>query len=191
MSEEFLDSIDILSESQTEIDPCEECIVGDAENQHEADNSIINNCPEGYTLQATIELNPETPKSLIAWVKAHKNQLVLAGLGITAIIAIILGIRNIDSLEALWQSLEESIKKVPVKDESDMSATATTISAVESLVPTRSYTSPTEPFDVSRHIRTMAAGKHHSAEKAAEAAVLGISLLPNQTIVDSYTKHAA
>ena len=56
---------------------------------------------------------------------------------------------------------------------------------------TRAYTTPTEAFGVSRHIRTMATGKHHSAAKAAEAATLGIDLLPNQTLVGPYTKCAA
>ena len=43
-------------------------------------------------------------------------------------------------------------------------------------------------FKVKQHIRTMAKGKHHSTKKAVEAAKIGIELLPNQTIVESYTK---
>lgn len=34
-------------------------------------------------------------------------------------------------------------------------------------------------------------GRHHSAAKALEAAGLGIYLLPNQTLVDAYTKCGA
>ena len=43
---------------------------------------------------------------------------------------------------------------------------------------------------MSRHVRTMAEGKHHSDAKAAEAMALGIDLLPNQTLVGPYTKCA-
>ena len=63
--------------------------------------------------------------------------------------------------------------------------------AVEEVVSIRSYTSSQKAFDVNRHIRNLSGGRHHSAEKAAEAATLGIVLLPHQTIVDTYTKCAA
>lgn len=41
---------------------------------------------------------------------------------------------------------------------------------------------------VRRHLRMLPEGYSHSPAKAAEAAKLGISLLDNQTIVDSYVK---
>ena len=44
------------------------------------------------------------------------------------------------------------------------------------------------PFDVSEHIRNLPPGWKASAEKMAEAEMLGITLLPGQTIVDGYTK---
>ena len=48
--------------------------------------------------------------------------------------------------------------------------------------------SPGAPFDVIAHIRTLPEGWHASPEKIAEAAELQIVLLPNQTLVDAYTK---
>lgn len=48
--------------------------------------------------------------------------------------------------------------------------------------------SPDVPFDVIAHIRTLPEGWHASPEKIAEAAELQIVLLPNQTLVDAYTK---
>ena len=36
----------------------------------------------------------EEKKGFIAWVKAHKKELIIAGVGVPAIIAIILGIKN-------------------------------------------------------------------------------------------------
>lgn len=139
---------------------------------------------------AEIEVSGDK-KGFLAWVKAHKKQLIMAGVGITTIIAVILGIKNKAALEALWLSLEESIKKVPAEVTPAITETPVTVPVVETVVSTRSYTAPSETFDVSQHIRTMSAGKHHSPEKAAEAALLGIELLPNQTLVDTYKKCAA
>ena len=48
--------------------------------------------------------------------------------------------------------------------------------------------SPDAPFGVIAHIRTLPEGRHASSKKIAEAAELHIVLLPNQTLVDAYTK---
>ena len=133
----------------------------------------------------------EKKMGFIAWVKAHKKQLLFAGLSVTAIIGVIIGLKNKETLVDLWASLEKSIRKVPEKLPELMSAEQMPSPAFEEVIVARSYTSPQEAFDVSRHIRTMAAGKHHSVAKAEEALALGIDLLPNQTLVESYTKYAA
>ena len=137
-----------------------------------------------------VESVPETKKGLLAWVKSHKTELILAGVSITTIIGVILGLKNKDALAELWATLSKSITKAPVETAVAVSA-ATATPVLETMASTRVYTPPTEAFDVSRHIRTMAEGWHHSAEKAAEAAALGIELLPNQTLVGPYTKGAA
>lgn len=121
--------------------------------------------------------------SFIKRVKAHKKTLLLTGIGVTAIIGVIIGLKNKDAIMDLWDSLEDGIAKVPEEMSEPMNAVRTT--------PLRSYTSLKKASDVRQHIRNLSGGKHHSAEKAAEAADLGISLLPNQTLVDSYTKYAA
>ena len=145
---------------------------------------------EAVQIDQNVESIPETQKGLLVWVKAHKAQLILAGVSITTIIGVILGLKNKDALAELWATLSKSITKAPV--ETAVAACAATATPVlEAMASTRSYTPPTEAFDVSRHIRTMAEGWHHSAEKAAEAAALGIELLPNQTLVGPYTKGAA
>ena len=146
----------------------------------------------GETVQKdqNVESVPETKKGLLAWVKSHKTELILAGVSITTIIGVILGLKNKDALAKLWATLSKSITKAPM--ETAVAASAATVTPVlETVASTRAYTPPTEAFDVSRHIRTMAEGRHHSAEKAAEAAALGIELLPNQTLVGPYTKGAA
>ncbi len=133
----------------------------------------------------------EKKVGFIAWVKAHKKQLLLAGISVTAIIGVIIGLKNKDAIMDLWDSLEKSLTKVPEKLPEPLNVAQVTPPALEEVIPVRPYTSPQEAFDVSQHIRTLSGGRHHSAEKAAEAAAMGITLLPNQTLVDSYTKCAA
>lgn len=124
----------------------------------------------------------ENQKGFIAWVKAHKKQLIVAGISITAIIGVILGIKNKETLDELWKALKDSLKKTTPTIQTDLQP-------LENVIPFRQYTLPQEPVDVVQHIRTLSEGRHHSAKKAAEAAALGITLLPNQTLVDKYTKY--
>lgn len=130
-------------------------------------------------------------KSILAWIRAHKKQLIIAGISVTAIVGIILGLKNKDSLMELWWILEQRIKKVPETVPTDVSAVQASVPALDTVMARRSYTPPQTSFDVSQHLRTLSGGRQYSAEKAAEAAALGIVLLPNQTLVDSYTKCAA
>ena len=146
---------------------------------------------ESIALEQSMESSSESKKGVLVWIKEHKAQLILAGVSITAIVGIIWGVKNKDELTKLWSSFAKSIKMDSVTTTTSMPKIATATPATEAILRKRPYTSPTEAFDVRRHIRTMAAGKHHSAEKAAEAAKLGIDLLPNQTLVDPYTKCAA
>ncbi len=127
----------------------------------------------------------------INWVKAHKKQLILAGISVTAIIGIILGLKNREAIAELWVTLENSLKKPTGNLPETLSTAKVVPPVVEEAVEVRSYTSPLKAFDVSQHIRNLSGGRHHSMEKAAEAAAMGIELLPNQTLVDSYTKCAA
>lgn len=133
----------------------------------------------------------ENQKGFIAWVKAHKKQLLIAGISVTAIIGIILGLKNKEAIKELWETLENSLSKTPDKMSEPITVVQAAQPALEEVTSVRFYTSPQEPFDVSQHIRNLSGGRHHSAEKAAEAAALGITLLPNQTLVDTYTKCAA
>ena len=132
----------------------------------------------------------EKRAKFLAWVQSHKKQLILAGVSMSLVIGIVLCIKSKKSLMEFWALLEECIKKG-----SHIAQVAPIIQTSESVLDTatrtRIYTLPQEEVNVSRHIRTMAVGRHHSAEKAAEAAALGIELLPNQTLVDPYTKYAA
>lgn len=121
-----------------------------------------------------------------SWVKAHKKQLILAGISIAAIASIIIGIKNKDTLIALQKTLEEKVKKTQNGTIAPLSAAPTSLP-----VATKMDIPPKSNVNVVGHVRTMALNKHHSPQKELEAADLGISLLPNQTFVSPYTKHAA
>lgn len=127
----------------------------------------------------------------VNWVKAHKKQLLIAGISVTAVIGIIIGLKNKEAIKELWENLENSLSKTTEKLPESITIVKTDPQLIEEVIPVRLYTSPQETFGVSQHIRNLSGGRHHSIEKAAEAAALGIDLLPHQTLVDTYTKFAA
>lgn len=133
----------------------------------------------------------EKKNGIISWVKEHKKQLLLAGISITSVIGIIIGLKNKDAIMELWNYLKRSLISEPGEHIISLNSVEAASSVAEEAAQIRSYTSPQKPFDVNQHIRNLSGGRHHSSEKAAEAAVLGIVLLPHQTIVDTYTKNAA
>ena len=133
----------------------------------------------------------ENKTGFLTWVKAHKKQLIFAGISITAIIGIILVNKNKDDIKDLWATLEKSIHKVPKSASVTIPAVSSTVPTHELVAVSRTFTPPQAQFDVSQHMRTMSGGRQHSLEKAAEAAAMGIVLQPNQTLVDSYKKCVA
>ena len=50
-------------------------------------------------------------KGLIAWIKEHKTQLLLAGISVTAILAAALGLKNKNAIVELWNSLKKQIEQ--------------------------------------------------------------------------------
>ena len=127
----------------------------------------------------------------LGWVKQHKKQLILAGISISVVIGIILGAKNKKILEELWETLKKSTKNELHSEFKTIPLTPKTLPENDVLTIPRNYTLPQEPVEVGMHIRTLTGGRVHSAEKAAKAKALGILLLPNQTLVDPYTKYAA
>lgn len=139
----------------------------------------------------------ETKTKFIEWIKAHKKELVIAGISITAIVALILGHKNRKQLMDLWATLQKALSKAP-----DMAPVGTDIAekVAEKAAPVVEIIEPAKlvvvdassidliPFAVSKHIRNLPDGCHPSAEKMATAAETGIKLLPNQTWVAGYMK---
>lgn len=132
----------------------------------------------------------EKKTEFIAWIRTHRKQLLFAGISVTAIIGVIFGLKNKETIMELWDSLEKSIMRVSKKMSESSNVAQVESPILEEGIQKRLYTSPQRAFAVKSHIRNLSGGRHHSAEKVAEAATLGIFLLPNQTLVDGYTKYA-
>lgn len=139
----------------------------------------------------------EEKKGFIKWVKAHKKELVIAGVSSAMLIGIIVGIKNKDSIVALWESLRKNIDKTPVKSVVNSDAAENIIHVSGSVVETVSQAqiiqfpvgrSTQSTFNVSDHIRNLPNGCNASAEKIATAAEHGYKLKPGQTWVEGYTK---
>ena len=50
-------------------------------------------------------------KRLVDWIKEHKIQLLLSGIGVTAILTTALGLKNKDSVQELLASLKKQLEK--------------------------------------------------------------------------------
>ena len=72
---------------------------------------------ETHQMEQNTDKMPEKKKGFIIWMKTYRKQLILAGVGLTMIIGIILRLKRKDALETLWVSLKECIKKVPIENQ--------------------------------------------------------------------------
>lgn len=123
---------------------------------------------------------------IVQWIKSHKKQLILAGIGVAALIALILGIKNKDTLKALWESLKGAVKP---HAERISDTVTTTVTEIPTETPALLLSDdPCVPQEVRRHIRNLHEGWHASPEKKAAAREIGIILQEGQTWVDGYMK---
>lgn len=132
----------------------------------------------------------EERKGLLRWIKEHKRVLILAGISIGALILIIMGIKNRQSVQAVWDMLWKAVKKPNTATSKPVPKASVSLSQAPS--PERVTivrTDPdTIPFGVRRHIRTLPKGQHASPEKVEGALRLNITLMEGQTWVDDYMK---
>lgn len=132
-------------------------------------------------------------KGFIRWIKEHKKELIIAGIGIGTLVTIILGIKDRETIIALWDSL----RKVMNNSSEKVAETATKATVevhqepVNEVLSTVTSNVNTLPFEVSQHIRNLPDGWHASAEKIADALKNNIILLEGQTWVDDYMKRGA
>ena len=130
----------------------------------------------------------EQKSKFIKWVKNHKKELILAGVSLTAII---LAIRNRDSINMLWEYLKKRIEeqqtKIPPNSCSYIEKITVFPSNSMASIP-ESHLETAIPINVREHIRNLPNGHHPSPEKVADALELNIPLKPNQTWVKPYIR---
>lgn len=66
---------------------------------------------EAKQQEQELEEIEDNKKGFIEWVKEHKDQLALIGVSGAALIAMVFGLKNKDSLTKLWMSLKDEIEK--------------------------------------------------------------------------------
>ncbi len=123
-------------------------------------------------------------KTFVDWINEHKKELIIAGVSITAIIAVIIRTKNDKALEKAWESLRKLVEKAP--------ETMTKSVSVADAVPANEIgkvniiSAGRAPHDVAGHIRNLPEGWKASAQKIATAAEHRYDLLPGQTWIETY-----
>lgn len=143
-------------------------------------------------------------RKLIAWVKAHKKALKIAGFSIAALIAAILLFKNRAAIKACWDTLKKAIAQpgptpkvpvtkappqqiihIPVEEAKPVVQLVTPMADVAPAITRQPYL---VPFEVDPHIRELHPGWQASAEKIATALEHGFVLKEGQTWVTGYVK---
>ena len=50
-------------------------------------------------------------QAVVKWIKTHKIQLLIVGISVPTVIALVLGLKNEDTIVKLWGDIQEKIKK--------------------------------------------------------------------------------
>lgn len=132
----------------------------------------------------------EEQKGFICWIKKHKKELALAGLSISALIIMILGIKNGEKINALWAELRDLILQSATQHSSadNMIETCNPHGDIQKTGASIAINSKKHPYEVNRHIRNLPAGWHASQEKISDALKNNIILKDGQTWVEAYIK---
>lgn len=125
-------------------------------------------------------------KTFVEWIKAHKTELIIAGISITAIVGIIIGIKKYQVLEEEWISLKNLVEKPPENISFVKMSVDEEINVDKEVIDITVIQSSRTPHNVSEHLRNLPEGWKASAEKIAMAAEHGYELLPGQTWVEAY-----
>lgn len=121
------------------------------------------------------------------WQKNWKRVVA----GVVVVGGTILVIKNWDKIVVVTEKLAAMLKpeaKLPTPVAVPNVVEEIDVAPVVELPKGAVRKSPDAPFAVIAHIRTLPEGWYASPEKIAEAMALQIELLPNQTLVDAYTK---
>ena len=135
-------------------------------------------------------------KKVIRWIKAHKKELIIAGVSIAAVIGAILLYKNRKALKAYWDYLiglisNSGVAKAPGDAVKAAEKVAKATEEVAKATETAAQTAEVVPFEVTKHIRNLPDGWHASPGKIASAVENGVALAEGQTWVDCYWKGVA
>ena len=126
-------------------------------------------------------------QTFTGWCKDHKKEIIVVGVGITAVVVVAVGIKHYGMLERDCSSVRKLVEKGP-----EPIRTIAEI-PVNELVPeeelgklTHTIISGKAPHDSVKHLRNLSDGRMASAEKIATAAENGFHLQPHQTWVKAY-----
>ena len=125
-----------------------------------------------------------TKKSTKAWIKEHKKELILAGVGTAISLGLVyIGLKEKDQILEIFNKFEDT----DVKDIETFKANIPIPVQSETLELTDS-SSNMSLSEVMKHVRNLPEGQHPSIEKINSASENGFELLENQTWVTDYTK---
>lgn len=128
--------------------------------------------------------------TVLGWVKDHKNELIAAGLCITTLVGIILGITHKEELLEVWKNLQRTVNANTHHTKRITTQTAQAVSGASEQIEkavssTRGH--PREHY-VNAHVRKLPIGQKASKKKLEEAKTLGYELLDGQTIVSGHPR---
>lgn len=127
----------------------------------------------------------EEKQGFVRWVRAHKKELIIAGISFAAVIGVFVGIKEKDELLNLWKSLQSIVKeKITVVSDYSYDTTVN-----EKIIPFPLDQSVKYPIEVSEHIRNLPEGWKASERKISSAIEHGYTLAEGQTWVDTYIKN--
>lgn len=125
-------------------------------------------------------------KKIVDWIKEHKTELIIAGVSVSALVMLILGIKNKETLEEFWSSLKRVTEEKSISIDNEVLNSMSETFPVQEVPMNNIILIERIPHNVDSHLRNLPEGWRASAEKIATAAEHGYELLPGQTWVEAY-----
>lgn len=125
-------------------------------------------------------------KKIVDWIKEHKTELIIAGVSVSALVMLILGIKNKETLEKFWSSLKRVTGEKSISIDNEVLNSMSETFPVQEVPMNNIILIERIPHNVDSHLRNLPEGWRASAEKIATAAEHGYELLPGQTWVEAY-----
>lgn len=126
-------------------------------------------------------------KSFTNWVKEHKKELIIAGVGIAVltISVVVLKKKATPRVSLVIEDMTESILNKASSNEVETVTKATSAAVISEVNETISHRKAAH--DVASHLRNLPKGRYASPLKMATASEHGFQLSPGQTWIEAYT----